>query len=69
VLLVDGRMEGVWRHERKGSRVLVTLASFREQPEKVRKAAEAEAEILAGFLDGVLELRWEPSGALPPVAD
>jgi Winged helix DNA-binding domain len=59
VLLVGGRMEGVWRQEVKGRRVLVTVEPFAGPlPAKVRRAAEAEAERLAAFAGGQLELRW-----------
>src|SRR5215471_7086714 len=58
VLLVDGRMEGVWRHERKGSRLSVTIEPFSDQPASVRSGAEAEAERLAAYLGGKLELIW-----------
>jgi hypothetical protein len=59
VLLVDGRMEGVWRHERKGRRLVVQIDPFAKQPKRVRAAAEAEAERLAAFLGGELEVVWE----------
>src|SRR5918999_4132138 len=58
VLLVDGRMEGVWRHERKGDRLVVGIEPLREQPAWVRRAAEVEAERLARFAGGGLELGW-----------
>ncbi len=58
VLLVDGRMEGVWRHERKGGRLIVEVEPFAEQPEWVRRATEEEAERLACFLGGELEFSW-----------
>jgi hypothetical protein len=58
VVLVDGRMDGVWRHERKGSRVLVQVEPFVEIGPPVRRAVESEAERLAAFLDGRLELSW-----------
>ena len=58
VLLVDGRMEGLWRHERKGGRLIVEIEPFDEQPEWVRRATEEEAERLARFLGGNLELSW-----------
>jgi hypothetical protein len=59
VLLVDGRIEGVWRHERKGKRVLVRLEPFGKLPKWARAGAEREAERLAGFLGGEPELAWE----------
>lgn len=58
VLLVDGRMEGVWRHERNGERLAVRIEPFREQPGWVRRAAEEEAERLARFVGGELEVGW-----------
>jgi hypothetical protein len=58
VLLVDGRMEGVWRHERKGERLAVRIEPFGEQPVWVRRAAEGEAERLSRFLGGELDLVW-----------
>ena len=56
VLLVDGRMAGVWSHERKGDRLVVTLEPFTRLPRAVKAAAEAEAHALATFLGGELEL-------------
>jgi Winged helix DNA-binding domain len=58
VVLVDGRMDGVWRHERKGSRLLVTIEPFGTLPKRARAELEAEAERLAAFLGGALELDW-----------
>jgi hypothetical protein len=58
VLLVDGQMRGVWRHEIKGSRVEVAIEPFVKVPAWVRRAAEEEAERLAGFFGGRLQLAW-----------
>jgi hypothetical protein len=58
VLLINGQMAGVWRHERKGSRVLVETEPFFKIPAWAKKGAEAEAERLAKFLGGKLELTW-----------
>ena len=54
VLLVDGVMAGVWRHERKGRRLEVTVEPFRKVSRAVRTAAEGEAERLAAYLGGDL---------------
>jgi hypothetical protein len=51
-------MEGVWRHERKGGRLIVEVEPFSEQPGWVRLAAEEEAERLAHFLGVELEFIW-----------
>ena len=59
VLLVGGRMVGVWSQEVKGRWVQVTIEPFAGPlPGPVRRAAEAEAERLAGVAGGQLELRW-----------
>jgi len=59
VLLVNGRMEGIWRHEIKGSRVEVVIEPFIKAPVWVRRAAGQEAERLAAFLGGTLRLTWK----------
>lgn len=61
VILVDGRMDGVWKHERKGSRLLVRIEPFVDLPAWARKSAEDEAERLADFMDRRLELSWGDS--------
>jgi Winged helix DNA-binding domain len=59
VLLVDGRMDGVWRHEVKGGRVSVRIEPFGTVPARVRRAAAQEAERLAAHIGGALELSWD----------
>ena len=58
VLLVGGRMDGVWRQEARGRRLAVTIEPFTGPPPWARRAAEAEAERLAAFAGARLELRW-----------
>jgi hypothetical protein len=58
VLAVDGRLQGVWRHEMKGSRVEVAIEPFVRVPARVRRSAAEEAERLAEFLGGKLKLTW-----------
>jgi Winged helix DNA-binding domain len=58
VVLVDGRMAGVWKHERTGGRVTVEVTPFGRPAAAERRAVEAEAAALAAFLGGALELRW-----------
>jgi hypothetical protein len=60
VLLVNGFMHGVWRHQLKGSRVEVVIQPFVNPPAWVRRAAEREAARLAAFLGATLELAWKP---------
>jgi hypothetical protein len=59
VLLVNGRMLGVWRHEFKGSGVEVVIEPFVSLPAWVCRAAAQEAERLASFLGGRLRLTWK----------
>ena len=59
VLLVNGRMEGTWRHEIKGSRVEVVIEPFVKVPVWARRAAGQEAERLAAFLGCTLSLAWK----------
>jgi len=58
VLLVNGRMEGVWRHEIKGSSVELQIEPFVKPPVWARRAAAQEAERLAAFLGATLHLKW-----------
>jgi hypothetical protein len=58
VLLVDGRIAGVWRHELNGDRLAVAVESFGHAGKDVRTGAETEAERLAAFLGGKLSLSW-----------
>jgi hypothetical protein len=51
VVLVDGRIEGVWEHETRKGQTLVTARMFATPAEEVRTGMEAEAERLEGFLD------------------
>jgi hypothetical protein len=59
VLLVNGRMEGIWRHQLKGRRVEVTIEPFGKPPVWVRREAAGEAERLAAFLGCDLRLTWQ----------
>ena len=59
VLLVNGFMRGVWRHEIRGNHVEVTIESFLRVPAWVRRRAADEAELLATFLDRNLNLTWK----------
>ncbi len=52
VLLVDGRMAGTWKHERRGAILSVEIEAFAKLPPRARAQAAAEAERLAAFLGG-----------------
>lgn len=59
VVLVNGRMAGVWKHARKGSRLLVEIAPFDRLTVMVREQLEIESARLAEFLGGDLSVKWE----------
>ncbi len=59
VLLVNGRMEGTWRHEIKNSHVEVAVEPFLKPPAWVRRGAALEAERLAAFLGAKLSFAWK----------
>jgi hypothetical protein len=59
VLLVDGQIAGVWSHERRGGFLGVTITPFHPVDEHVRCGAEREAQRLADYFGGELELAWE----------
>ena len=56
VLFVGGFFSGVWRHKRKGNRLVVQVEPFVALRAWARKATEQEAERLAAFLGGALDL-------------
>jgi uncharacterized protein YcaQ len=59
VLLLDGRIVGVWRHERRGGFLGVTIVPFAALGDEVRAGAEREARRLAEYFGDELELAWE----------
>jgi uncharacterized protein YcaQ len=59
VVLVDGAIVGVWRHEKKGSRLIVEVDPFAKLPRWATKAVEREAEQLASFTATTLDLSWQ----------
>lgn len=58
VVVLDGRIAGVWEHEAKGAAVTVTVTPFGRRGAALRAGVEAEAERLAAFLGGSLALVW-----------
>src|SRR5581483_9227772 len=56
VLLVNGRMAGVWSHKVEGSTVKVAIEPLAPIPVWARRAAVSEAERLAAFLGCKLQL-------------
>jgi hypothetical protein len=59
VLLVDGRIAGVWSHERRGGFLGVTIEPFAPVRDFVRAGAEREARRLADYFGDELELVWD----------
>jgi hypothetical protein len=51
-------MAGVWRHDRKGKRLVVEIEQFAPVPKWARRQIDAEANRLAAFFGGTLDLRW-----------
>jgi len=51
VVLLDGRVAGVWSYERKGARLLVRVRLFSKVSPAVRTRIREEAEDLGRFLD------------------
>jgi hypothetical protein len=54
-LVVDGRIEGVWRQTRQGRKLTLTLEPFTRPSASVRSGVAAEAEQLANFVDCTLQ--------------
>jgi len=58
VLLLDGRIAGVWAHELECRRVTVKGEPFERVGASVKGAVEQEAARLAALLEAELALRW-----------
>ncbi len=56
VVVVDGRISGTWSHERRGARLAVDVGFWGDPGEEVARGTAQEAERLAGFLGGELDL-------------
>jgi hypothetical protein len=62
-LLVDGRIAGVWSHERRGRSILVEIEAFVPLSKTVRAAAEAHARAYEALVSAPLEVRWVKEAA------
>jgi hypothetical protein len=58
VLLVAGRMAGVWRHEKRGQRVVVQIEPFSPLDMAIKPSIEEEAERLGAFLGAPVEVTY-----------
>jgi hypothetical protein len=61
VVVVDGRIEGVWRHEIKGKRIVVIIEPFEKLPRWTGAKLVREAESLARFFGKELQIE-KPKG-------
>ena len=52
MVIVNGRIAGVWRHEKKGGTVRVQVEAFETIPAWARRELRTETERLAAFLEG-----------------
>lgn len=59
---MNGQMAGVWRHARKGRRVQVEIEPLSRLPGWARPQLEAEAERVAAWFGGRLDLRMTAAG-------
>lgn len=59
VLLVDGRMEGLWSHTKTARRIEVKLYPFRKLANRVRVRAEEEADRLADFFGTPVDFKTQ----------
>jgi hypothetical protein len=57
VLLVDGRMEGLWSYEKKPRHVVVTVQPFGRLSKEIQALAEVEAKRLADYLEAALDFK------------
>ncbi len=58
VVLVHGRVAGVWTHVANGRTVTITVEPFGEVDGRARQAVSEEAERVAAFLGGQPRLQW-----------
>jgi Winged helix DNA-binding domain len=58
VVLVDGKISGVWLMERTAARLLIEIKAFSPFSRGVRARIEEEADYLAQFLGGRCEVRF-----------
>jgi hypothetical protein len=58
VLLVAGRMAGVWRHKKRGQRVLVQIEPFLPLDSTIKANIQEEAERLGAFLGAPVEVTY-----------
>lgn len=61
VILVDGRMEGVWEQDKQRSQIVVKVELFNPPTARIRQGIEAEAQRLGDFLESKVEVTYSQS--------
>lgn len=59
VVLVDGRIEGVWKYEKKKTHVNVTISPFAPLDKDAKRGVEAEAGRLGAYFDSEAGVTFE----------
>jgi hypothetical protein len=58
VVLVGGRMEGVWEYDKKRNRVVVKVVMFAPPNSAIKQGIDAEAQRLGKFFDSDVEVTY-----------
>ena len=59
VLLVSGRVAGLWRHERKGKRIEVSISRWRSCPPGPGRGPRRRPKVWLPYLGGEISLSWQ----------
>ena len=62
VLLAHGKIAGVWRHEKRGQRVVVQIAPFASLDAALKRPIQEEADRLGAFLGAPAEVVYIENG-------
>ncbi|HEV2689532.1 MAG TPA: winged helix DNA-binding domain-containing protein [Bryobacteraceae bacterium] len=60
VVLLDGRVAGIWSSQRAGKRLLIEIEPIEKLTKKTRSLLEQEAESLGKFLELSAEISYQP---------
>jgi hypothetical protein len=60
IVLVDGRIDGVWEHKKNSKATTVNVEMWREPTAEVKREIEAEAERLGALLGASADLNYGP---------
>jgi hypothetical protein len=59
VVLVDGRLAGVWEMDKQRARTILAIELFASPTAEIKAGIEAEAARLGPFLESEVEIRWQ----------